>query len=115
MGFNVRDYFGMRTTVRHVYGAYPLPAGLNEGDEVTLVDFQTGYWHVERDGKRYLVAMAGVGNAGRLPKPNQPVRPACKPRVRVPQGPNFPKQSSNSPRRTYSWGPLRGNMPDGAA
>ena len=67
MGFNVRDYFGMKTTVRHVYGAYPLPDGLREGDEVTLVDFQTGYWHVERDGKRYRVAMAGVGNAGRLP------------------------------------------------
>src|SRR3954451_13841217 len=85
MSFNAHYYFGTRTTVRHVYGAYRLPDGLNEGDEVTLVDFQPGYWHVEHKGERYRVAMSGVGDAGRLPKPNRPVHPGCKPRVRAPQ------------------------------
>src|SRR4051812_11135864 len=84
MSYNVRDHIGTRTTVRHVYGAYPLPDGLNEGDEVTLVDFQPGYWQVERDGRRYRVAMSGVGDGGRLPavRPGS-VHPGCKARVRT--------------------------------
>ena len=92
MAFDVRNFFGLKTTVRHVYGAYRLPDGLNEGDEVELVGFQPGYWHVERNGRCFVVAMSGVGDAGRLPKPNRPVRPACKPRIRAPQGPDFPER-----------------------
>src|SRR4051794_40322845 len=86
MAFNIRDYIGTRTTVRHVSGAYRLPPGLNEGDEVTLVDFQPGYWTVERNGQWYRVAMSGVGNAGRLSNPKQRnIHPGCKPRVHAEQ------------------------------
>lgn len=56
----IPPYPGDRATVRPVFGGYRLPDGLNDGDKVTLVEFQPGYWTVEKDGKEYQVFMGGI-------------------------------------------------------
>jgi hypothetical protein len=40
---------------------YPLPFGLKEGDLVKLVEFDHGYWKVEREGQRFIVYCTALG------------------------------------------------------
>jgi hypothetical protein len=89
MDFNIRDHLGQRTRVRHCAGAYRLPDGLPEGAEVTLEDFQPGYWTVNYNGARFRVAMPCVGDSGMLPRRNRIAHPGWKPRVRPPARPHF--------------------------
>jgi len=89
-GYDIRIHIGETTRVHSTFGAYPLPPGLKEGDEVVLEAFEPGNWTVRnREGKLFKISMTCVGDAGTLDKP-QPPRPACKPRVRGRQGPDFP-------------------------
>src|SRR5262245_8452794 len=68
MGYDIRQHIGQRTKVHHTFGAYRLPPGLEEGDEVTLERFEPGNWTVtNREGKRFRVSMTCVGDAGMLP------------------------------------------------
>jgi hypothetical protein len=36
MGYDIRQHIGQRTRVHNTFGAYSLPSGLEEGDEVVL-------------------------------------------------------------------------------
>ncbi len=40
--------------------AYYLPRGLDEGDAVKLVQFDRGFWQVEKDGRRFEVFLCCV-------------------------------------------------------
>jgi hypothetical protein len=71
MPYDIRDQFGQRVRVHHCVGAYPLPEGLPEGGEVTIVGFQPGYWTVSYNAKQFRVAMPCVGNGGILPEPKR--------------------------------------------
>jgi hypothetical protein len=89
MSFDIREHLGQRTRVRHCAGAYRLPDGLPEGAEVTLEDFQPGYWTVSYNGSRFQVAMPCVGDSGMLPQRKRTVHPGCKLRVRHGVRPEF--------------------------
>jgi hypothetical protein len=90
MGYDIRQHIGERTRVHHTFGAYRLPPGLEEGDEVILERFQPGYWTVRNcEGKQFFISMTCVGDAGMLDTPKRPLHPGCRPRVRAPQGPDF--------------------------
>jgi hypothetical protein len=87
-GYDIRQHTGETTRVHDTQGAYRLPPGLEPGDEVVLERFQPGYWTVRNcEGKRFLVSMTCVGDAGMLDKPKRPPHPGCKPRVRASQVP----------------------------
>ena len=51
---------GQVVKVKNVWGGYPLPESLSEGDEVVLMDFGSGYWNVEHDGQPFRIFMANV-------------------------------------------------------
>jgi hypothetical protein len=59
-----------------------LPQGLPEGAEVTIVDFDPGYWPVEYNGKRFKVAMPCVGEGGILPPVRRRRKTCSSPRAR---------------------------------
>jgi hypothetical protein len=46
--------------------SYPLPPGLAEGNIVKLVNFDSGFWTVERNGKRFEKVFASSVKAGWL-------------------------------------------------
>jgi hypothetical protein len=63
--YDIRIHIGETTRVHNTFGAYRLPPGLQEGDEVVLEQFQPGYWTVRNcEGKKFLVSMTCVGDAG---------------------------------------------------
>jgi len=55
---------GQRVKVQHCRGAYRLPEGLAEGDEVRLLKFDCGYWDVDYQGKRFNISMTCIRGAG---------------------------------------------------
>jgi hypothetical protein len=112
---NVNLKAGGRVKVQHCLGAYRLPGGLPEGTEVTLLKFEPGNWQVDYLGKRFTIFMTCIRGAGfywktvngkgvlrscaeLLPEADRSrrdeahVSQGCRPRVRVPQGPDFPER-----------------------
>jgi hypothetical protein len=60
---------------------YPLPNGFNEGDAVTLIDFNGAYWEVRRDadGRTCRVFSSNICDAVEPPPTPAPPRGAAKP------------------------------------
>ena len=50
---------GDRVCVRGLQ-VYPLPSGLRDGQQVTVIDFLPGHRVVELDGRRFTVAMSNI-------------------------------------------------------
>jgi hypothetical protein len=61
------SHVGKRVRVHHCIGGYMLPDGLPELAEVTLVEFDHGYWTARYNGQLFKVALPCVGEGGMLP------------------------------------------------
>ena len=114
IAFDMEPEAGDRVKVGHCEGAYRLPEGLPVGAEVTLLKFEPGNWEVDYQGKRFTISMTCIQGAGfywktinrekrelrscaeLLPEADRPrraesqIQQGCKPRIRAPQGPDFP-------------------------
>lgn len=51
---------GDRVQVKSLSGRYPLAAGLSDGDEVAVVEFEASRRTVEKDGTKYSVPLACI-------------------------------------------------------